>query len=120
MPSLSALKNAGCNRSRIPASTCWNSSQRGLREAKTCGFPDVKRAHFYSDATTELYVELPAEAKKPGEDLVGKLLKSLYGTRDAPLNWELQIRKVMIAFHVSSKARAIPAFISTQAEICEQ
>ena len=41
--------------------------------------------------------ELPAEAKKPGEDVVGRLLKSLYGTRDAPLNWELQIQKVMLA-----------------------
>jgi hypothetical protein len=57
----------------------------------------VKRAHFYSDATREIYVELPAEAKKPGEDVVGRLLKSLYGTRDAPLNWELQIQKVMLA-----------------------
>ena len=28
----------------------------------------MKRAHFFSDATRELYVELPAEAKKPGED----------------------------------------------------
>ena len=61
------------------------------------GFLDVKRAHFYSAATRERYIELPAEAKKPGEDVVGKLLKSLYGTRDAPLNWELQIRKVMVA-----------------------
>ena len=42
-------------------------------------------------------MELPAEAKKPGEDVVGKFFKSLYGMRDAPLNWELQIRKVMIA-----------------------
>ena len=57
----------------------------------------MKRAHFYSDATREIYVELPAEAKKPGEDVVGRLLKSLYGTRDAPLNWELQIQKVMLA-----------------------
>ena len=61
------------------------------------GFLDVKRAHL-----------------KPGEDVVGKLLKSLYGTPDAPLNWELQIRKVMIAL------RAIPESISTQAEIYEQ
>ena len=66
-------------------------------------------------------MELPAKAKKPGEDVVGKWLKSLYGTRDAPLDWELQIRKLMTAYKVSSKARrTTPAFISTQAEICEQ
>ena len=41
------------------------------------GCLDVKGAHFYPDATWELYVELPAEAAKPGEDVVGKLLKPL-------------------------------------------
>eukprot|EP00435_Cladocopium_sp_Y103_P057470 s264_g19.t1 len=71
--------------------------KEAYRKRRLLGFLDVKRAHFYSDATRELYVELPAEAKKPGEDVVGKLLKSLYGTRDAPLNWELQIQKVMTA-----------------------
>ena len=41
----------------------------------------MKRAHFYSDATRELYVELPSEAKRPREDVVGKLLKSLWNAR---------------------------------------
>ena len=91
------LENAGYNRSHIPASSCWNCSQRSHAKRRLLGFLDVKHAHFYSDATRELYVELPAEAKKPGEDVVGRLLKSLYGTRGAPLNWELQIRTVMIA-----------------------
>ena len=58
-------------------------------------FIDVKRAHFLLDATRELYVELPPECQKEGKDLVGKLLKSLYGTRDAASNWEKTIRKVM-------------------------
>ena len=51
-------------------------------------FIDVKRAHFVSKAVRELYVELPPEMRQEGRDLVGKLIKSLYGTRDAAANWE--------------------------------
>ena len=58
-------------------------------------FIDVKRAHFVSDATRELHVELPWEVRRPGEDKVGRLLKSLYGTRDAASNWEKTIRKLL-------------------------
>ena len=58
-------------------------------------FIDVKRAHFVSDATRELHVELPCEVRRPGEDKVGRLLKSLYGTRDAASNWEKTIRKLL-------------------------
>jgi len=58
-------------------------------------FIDMKRAHFVSDTTRELYIELPDEVKRPGEDKVGRLLRSLYGTRDAAANWEKTIRKVM-------------------------
>ena len=61
-------------------------------------FIDVKRAHFVAEATRDLYVELPGEIRRPGEDKVGKLLKSLYGTRDAASNWEKTIRKVMESF----------------------
>ena len=57
----------------------------------------MKRAHFYSEATREIYVELPSEGKTASDgDVVGRLKRSLYGTRDAPLNWELTIRKIMI------------------------
>ena len=54
-------------------------------------FIDVKRAHFVSKAVRELYVELPPEMRQEGRDLVGRLIKSLYGTRDAAANWERQI-----------------------------
>ena len=61
------------------------------------GFLDVKRAHFYSEATREIYVELPIEGKiASAGDVVGRLRRSLYGTRDVPLNWELTIRKIMM------------------------
>ena len=96
MPSLSALKMLVTISITFQLPHAGEAVKEAPAKRRLLGFLDVKRAHFYSDATRELYVELPPEAKKPGEDAVGKLLKSLYGTRDAP-NWELQIRKVMIA-----------------------
>ena len=97
MPSLSALKMLVTIAVTFQLPHAGTAVKEAYAKRRLLGFLDVKRAHFYSDATRELYVELPAEAKTPGEDVVGKLLKSLYGTRDAPLNWELQIRKVMVA-----------------------
>ena len=47
---------------------------------------DVKKAYFFADATRKLYVELPPEEYKAGK--CGRLLKSLYGTRDAGAIWE--------------------------------
>ena len=56
----------------------------------------MKRAHFYSKAPRELYVEIPSEGKKPEDgDVVGRLARSLYGTRDAPMNWDLTIAEFM-------------------------
>ena len=49
---------------------------------------DIKRAYCYAPAQQPLYVKLPPEdpmAKDP--ETCGKLLKSLYGTRDAGANW---------------------------------
>ena len=46
-------------------------------------FVDVKKAHFWSPVRRRLLVELPAAER------------SLYGTRDAPSNWEHAIKKVM-------------------------
>ena len=97
MPSLSDLKMLVTIAVTFQLPHAGTAVQEAYAKRRLLGFLDVKRAHFYSDSTRELYVELPAEAKKLGEDVVAKLLKSLYGTRDAPPNWELQIRKVMMA-----------------------
>ena len=59
-------------------------------------FIDVKKAHFWSPARRRLLVELPSEAGIDNEKYVGLLHKSLYGTRDAPANWEAAIRAVML------------------------
>jgi len=56
-------------------------------EKLVLGFLDVKRAHFCSKATRELYVELPEECGQP-KGKVGLLRRSMYGCRDAGFNWE--------------------------------
>ena len=49
---------------------------------------DVRRAYFYAPAKRPIFVEIPVEDREPGdEDKVGRLELSLYGTRDAALNW---------------------------------
>ena len=58
-------------------------------------FLDIKKAHFWADARRRLLVELPKEAGIDVRKYVGLLRKSLYGTRDAPANWEATILKVM-------------------------
>ena len=47
---------------------------------------DAKKAHLHAFAEREVYIELPPERRRPG--VCGRLVRSLYGTRDAPLLWE--------------------------------
>ena len=41
-------------------------------------------------------IELPREEQVKGEDLIGELLKSLYGTRKAAHNWDKKWQRVII------------------------
>ena len=59
---------------------------------------DVSRAFFEAPARRDVCVELPEEALEEGEstaDVVGKLMASLYGTRDASANWHEEVNKSM-------------------------
>ena len=47
---------------------------------------DVSRAHFHPPAVRELYIDLPSE--DGGQGMVGKLPRTLYGTRDAANQWD--------------------------------
>ena len=49
-------------------------------------FIDIKRAFFNAQARRPVYVQLPPEDNEEGK--CGRLLKSLYGTRDAARDWE--------------------------------
>ena len=68
---------------------------------------DVSRAFFEApmQAGRNLCIELPAEDLSPGDrkrDLVGYLVQSLYGTRDAAANFQKEVTKTMrkIGFEV--------------------
>ena len=49
---------------------------------------DVARAYFEAKVERTIAIELPDEGKAEGQDMVGILEKSLYGTRDAALNFQ--------------------------------
>jgi len=49
---------------------------------------DVKRAYFYAPASRPIYIKIPDEDWEAGDEgKVGVLNLSLYGTRDAAMNW---------------------------------
>ena len=49
---------------------------------------DIKSAFLYGEAKRAIYLELPKEDRNGGNpELVGKL-HALYGTRDAPQQWQ--------------------------------
>ena len=77
MPPLEALRLLI---SRTAAGRCNGVGGRKIRVI------DAKKAHLHAYATRELHVELPAECRVPGH--CGLLQRCLYGTRDAPLQWE--------------------------------
>ena len=61
--------------------------QAGKREeGLKLSFIDVRRAYFYAKAKRDIHVKLPPEGYEEGK--CGKLMKSMYGTRDAASNWE--------------------------------
>ena len=67
---------------------------------------DISRAFFHAKAKREVFVRLPKEDIKPGEEkMCGKLKYSMYGTRDAAQNWyqEYSSQLVKIGF-VQGKA----------------
>ena len=39
------------------------------------------------ECARDLYIELPEADRKPGEDMVGKLRRNMYGFRDASNGW---------------------------------
>ena len=56
----------------------------------------VARAFFEAPVTRDVCVDIPNEDKAEQDgDVVGILLKSLYGTRDAAMNFQKEIQKFM-------------------------
>ena len=58
---------------------------------------DVSRAFFHAKAKRQVYVALPDEDRLPGEEQVcAKLQYSMYGTRDAALNWHKEYTQQLL------------------------
>ena len=55
---------------------------------------DVKRAFLHGYCIRSIYIELP-DMESEGGKYVGKLIRALYGTRDAPLAWQTVVKKDM-------------------------
>eukprot|EP00974_Lingulodinium_polyedra_P004565 429083-Lingulodinium_polyedra.AAC.1 len=57
---------------------------------------DVSRAYFHADVDRPVLIELPIEDYEDGDEYrVGVLRKSMYGTRDAALNWEREYCRIL-------------------------
>merc|ERR1712018_514255 len=70
---------------------------------------DVKKAFLYGMIKRRVYIELPAEDPRAKEgNLVGRLLKTMYGTRDAPQVWQEEVQTAMkeIGYEASLSTRA--------------
>ena len=57
---------------------------------------DVKRAFLHGKARRHIYIKLPKEDPRyDGGKTIGRLLKSMYGTRDAPQIWAGEVKRIM-------------------------
>jgi len=56
-------------------------------------FIDVRRAYFHAKARRLVYVKLPEEDNEEGK--CGRLIKAMYGTRDAAQSWEFEYVEFM-------------------------
>ena len=67
---------------------------------------DAKKAHLHAPAVRPIFVPLPLERAKEG--FCCRLKKCLYGTRDAPRQWEAYAAEVLRkAGLVRGKASAV-------------
>ena len=59
---------------------------------------DVKRAYFYAEVRSDIYIEIPPEDLTEEDEnkyVVAKLRLSMYGTREAAAAWQANIREVV-------------------------
>ena len=68
-------------------------------------FIDVRRAYFHAKARRAVFVRLPEEDRDEG--MCGRLIKAMYGTRDAAQNWEHEYIDFMVNVGFV-KSRATP------------
>ena len=60
-------------------------------------YADVSRAYFYAKAVRPVYVNLRDEDRMEGdEQMCGRLMMSMYGTKDAATNWAAEYTETLI------------------------
>ncbi len=80
------IKKGGTSLRSVPPGRSRNSRKRMV--------VDIQRAFLHGYCTRSIYVELP-DSESEGGKYVGKLIRALYGTRDAPLAWQTVVKKDM-------------------------
>eukprot|EP00971_Amphidinium_carterae_P078308 1549134-Amphidinium_carterae.1 len=81
---------------RFMVSLCM--TPREGEEEYVLQFIDITRAHPHCVMKRDLWIQLPSEDLRSSEQAVcGKLLRSLYGTRDAGQNFELLVQETMVS-----------------------
>ena len=66
---------------------------KGARKAL---FIDVRKAHLHAFTAREIYVDLPPEEAEAG--MCARLIRQLYGPRDAPARWEALYTEALESF----------------------
>ena len=68
-----------------------SKAANGRKKGVSMMYADVSRAYFYAKAVRPVYVQLSEEEMAEGDEFrCGKLMMSMYGTRDAALNWAFE------------------------------
>ena len=81
-----------------PPSECLRMLLSKLASSKKVKlmYADVSRAYFYAKAARPVYVQLTDEDKGPGDEgMCGRLVMSMYGTRDAAVNWAAEYSETL-------------------------
>ena len=80
---------------------------------------DVSRAFFYARAERPVFVKLPPEDIEEGDEKrCGRLLMSMYGTRDAAVNWHNEYVSALESFGLKRGAASPCSFSSTNLDLC--
>ena len=74
-------------------------------------------AHFYCLARRKVFVELPEEADTDNSK-VGRLLRSMYGCRDAGVIWEFAICQVTIAIGLVQGRASLCIYRHLDKQLC--
>ena len=80
MPPSHQLRQSDC-------SSQWATEQSRNGSDQQLSFVDVKKAYVYGMPDRNLYVWFPQELEMP-KNMMGKLVRCMYGTRDAGAIWE--------------------------------